>query len=299
MAGRSGVRESPFNIRANDFILTRYDSAGNPDGEFGAGGRVVTDFGGDDVAVGMTIDEQSRIVVAGHTFRTDTGSDFILARYFGEKVPVVESVEAGGDLRSFVVQLNDADLNLASATNPANYRVTAARGDANGDGNPFNDGDEVVLAISSVGYDPVTDRVTLRLVDQVFADFFRVELDGDGAMTDGTPGLVSLSGRFLRGGADFATVVDLHPLAMLEGLLAKVEQLGLATGTENSLTARLEAAARSLGVDVESGAGVTRLLEAFKIGVDGWFSRGEITPEVRNDLIADADLILLGLALTG
>ncbi len=45
---------------------------------FGVGGKVTTDFGGDDNAHSAMIDSQGRIVVVGDT---DSNSDFALARY--------------------------------------------------------------------------------------------------------------------------------------------------------------------------------------------------------------------------
>src|SRR5262245_37078781 len=73
------------------FALSRYDTNGSPDGAFGIGGKVVTDFGGDvafDVAVayGVVIQPDGKIVVAG--FSSTPGApphapnwNFAIARY--------------------------------------------------------------------------------------------------------------------------------------------------------------------------------------------------------------------------
>ena len=46
-----------------------------------------------------------------------------------------------------------------------------------------------------------------------------------------------------------------------------------------------------------AGDGIIALLEAFKSGVIHWFNRGEISLVDRDDLIAEADLIILGITL--
>src|SRR5439155_20064833 len=63
-----------------DFALARYNADGTLDASFGAGGKVVTDFGGNDVANGFTFQPDGKIVVVG---RTDGGlmGDFAVARY--------------------------------------------------------------------------------------------------------------------------------------------------------------------------------------------------------------------------
>ena len=63
-----------------NFALARYDPNGSLDASFGAGGKVVTSFGGADQASAVTLQPDGKIVVAG---QTDTGIsiDFALARY--------------------------------------------------------------------------------------------------------------------------------------------------------------------------------------------------------------------------
>jgi len=63
-----------------NFALARYNSDGSLDGGFGAGGKVVTSFGGIDQASAVILQPDGKIVVAG---QTDTGVsiDFALARY--------------------------------------------------------------------------------------------------------------------------------------------------------------------------------------------------------------------------
>ncbi|HKB38494.1 MAG TPA: delta-60 repeat domain-containing protein [Gemmataceae bacterium] len=296
MAGES--RSSSFSTDG-DFALARYNPDGSLDAGFDGDGMVTTDFGSNDSAAGLALDGEERIVVVGATARSDTGGDFALARYFGEPVPVVESLDAGSDLRSIIVQLNDDDLDPALATNLANYRVIAANGDADGDGDPFNDDDETVLVIDGITYDAATDRLTIRLVDAVFANLFRVELDGDDASTDGSPGIADLSGRFLRGGAGFQGVLDLQPVTLVQDLLARIESLGLSTASGNSLANHLKAVLHMLGAMAPQQDQLTAHLQAFVAGVRRLSERGEISSGDADGLIADANLILLGLSLTG
>lgn len=68
----------------DDFALSRYNPNGSLDTTFGNGGKVTTDFGGEDGGEGVLIQADSKIVVAGGTgVNSNTGflSDFALARY--------------------------------------------------------------------------------------------------------------------------------------------------------------------------------------------------------------------------
>src|SRR5207249_1300852 len=61
----------------SDFALARYNSNGSLDPSFGTGGRVLTDFGGDDEARALALQDDGKIVVAGGF----GGPFFALARY--------------------------------------------------------------------------------------------------------------------------------------------------------------------------------------------------------------------------
>src|SRR5439155_996244 len=61
----------------SDFALARYNSNGSLDPSFGTGGRVLTDFGGDDEARALALQDDGKIVVAGGF----GGPCFALARY--------------------------------------------------------------------------------------------------------------------------------------------------------------------------------------------------------------------------
>ncbi len=63
---------------SNDFALARYNTDGSLDTTFNGDGRVTTDFGGDEVAEGVAVQTDGKIVAAG---RTGGVVDFALVRY--------------------------------------------------------------------------------------------------------------------------------------------------------------------------------------------------------------------------
>ncbi len=69
-----GNREGP------DFALARYNTDGASDGTFNSTGKIVTDIGGFDVAYGVGIQSDGKIVAAGFSDVNGT-SDFALLRY--------------------------------------------------------------------------------------------------------------------------------------------------------------------------------------------------------------------------
>jgi uncharacterized delta-60 repeat protein len=65
-----------------DFTLARYNSDGSLDSTFGVGGRVTTDFfGNEDGAWAMALQPDGKIVAAGFATRSGEDIDFALARY--------------------------------------------------------------------------------------------------------------------------------------------------------------------------------------------------------------------------
>ena len=66
----------------HDYALARYDSLGNLDNSFGNGGKVITDFGLDDLAFTSTIQSDGKLLCAGNSKTIDDNSSFSVARYF-------------------------------------------------------------------------------------------------------------------------------------------------------------------------------------------------------------------------
>jgi len=78
-AGRSYV----FATGNYDFAVARYNSNGTPDTSFGTGGKVTTDFlGDDDSAFSVVVQPDGKAVVAGSAFDPNAWTyDFAMARY--------------------------------------------------------------------------------------------------------------------------------------------------------------------------------------------------------------------------
>ncbi|MDO8614707.1 MAG: hypothetical protein Q7T33_03085 [Dehalococcoidia bacterium] len=70
------------NGALGDFALVRYNADGSLDTSFGTGGRVRTDFfGADDVALGLVVQPDGKLVAGGYATLPQSGVDFALARY--------------------------------------------------------------------------------------------------------------------------------------------------------------------------------------------------------------------------
>ena len=70
---------------SDDFALARYNPNGSLDTSFSGDGKQTTDFGGDDQAVGVALQGDGKIVVAGSASAPTSvaNGDFALARYLG------------------------------------------------------------------------------------------------------------------------------------------------------------------------------------------------------------------------
>jgi uncharacterized delta-60 repeat protein len=79
----AGVTNNPvFFGPADNFGLVRYLPDGTVDFGFGSGGRITTSFGGTDRAEALVIQDDGKLIAAGHR-RASGGSRFALARYLG------------------------------------------------------------------------------------------------------------------------------------------------------------------------------------------------------------------------
>lgn len=66
---------------SNDFAVARYNADGTPDASFGIGGKVTTDFSGNDAAADVVLQCDGKIVVAGVADSSNTSGDVAVARY--------------------------------------------------------------------------------------------------------------------------------------------------------------------------------------------------------------------------
>jgi uncharacterized delta-60 repeat protein len=88
----AGDRQTTISSSSEDFALTRYNEDGSLDTSFAAGGRVITDFfGNNDVATAVALQADGKIVLAGYAFINTSPSTsiprFALARYVGDAGP--------------------------------------------------------------------------------------------------------------------------------------------------------------------------------------------------------------------
>ena len=70
-------------VAGADFALARYNPNGSLDTSFSGDGRQTTDFGGFDLANGVALQGDGKIVAVGVGRGTDRTSDLALARYLG------------------------------------------------------------------------------------------------------------------------------------------------------------------------------------------------------------------------
>jgi uncharacterized delta-60 repeat protein len=125
-----------FNGSNNDFALVRYTSIGGLDSGFGAGGKVTTPFGpGHDEARGMALQDDGKIVVAGHG-SNGSNDDFALARYnttgaldatFGGDGRVMTSIGSSIDVAHDVAVQEDGKIVVAGYIGGAAEDFAVAR----------------------------------------------------------------------------------------------------------------------------------------------------------------------------
>src|SRR5437870_871368 len=125
---------------ALDFARARDNSDGSLDPSFGTGGRVLTDFGGDDEARALALHADRKVVVAGCS---DAGGrpDFALARYnddgshdssFGTGGKVLTDF-GGDDEASALVFQSDGKIVVAGFSDAGGFALAAlARYNPNG-----------------------------------------------------------------------------------------------------------------------------------------------------------------------
>jgi uncharacterized delta-60 repeat protein len=70
-----------FGVGALVFPTLLVAARGDLDSTFGTGGKVVTDFGGNETAWGVAVQSDGKAVVAGTRFDPGPSDDFVLARY--------------------------------------------------------------------------------------------------------------------------------------------------------------------------------------------------------------------------
>jgi uncharacterized delta-60 repeat protein len=121
-------------MAGTNFALARYNTNGTLDATFGSGGKVITDFGGNDVALGVAVRTDGKVVAVGR------GSGFALARYNSDGTLDTAFGSGGKTTTHFVgsvidqafavaiqpdgkaVVVGSADINLVSQFRVARYQ---------------------------------------------------------------------------------------------------------------------------------------------------------------------------------
>lgn len=143
--GKIVVAGQSFTATNFDFSLARYHANGTLDTSFGAGGKVLTDFNGnEDIAFALVIQPDGKLVVAGHAADELSDLDFALARYnpdgsldvtFGTGGKVTTDFLTSDDQAFALVRQPDGKLLAGGAAiNPDNSQsnFALARYDADG-----------------------------------------------------------------------------------------------------------------------------------------------------------------------
>jgi len=89
--GKIVVAGTTRSYRGEDFALARYNVNGSLDASFGSGGKVTTDYtGDDDAAIALVLQTDGKLVAAGgakvggsRSGYSRSSEDFALARYSG------------------------------------------------------------------------------------------------------------------------------------------------------------------------------------------------------------------------
>jgi uncharacterized delta-60 repeat protein len=95
VAGFAGLIEPVFGGVDNDWAVVRYKADGTLDGSFGSAGKVTTAFAnGHDVANGLAIRANGKLVVGGIAHMPSTFDDFAVAQYLASEPSADEQLAA-------------------------------------------------------------------------------------------------------------------------------------------------------------------------------------------------------------
>jgi uncharacterized delta-60 repeat protein len=201
VAGYSGLEViGPFFA---DFVLARYTSTGVLDPAFGDAGTVRTNFGDNDQATALALQPDGKIVVAGVTLTSDSGSgfDMALARYlpngrldtsFSGDGKVTTTFGSGGDDGPSALALQaDGKIVVAGSSNArGTYDFALARYRPNGSLDPaFGSGGKVLTdfggsdGVSALALQPDGKIVVAGVSDANGSDDFALaRYRADGAL---------------------------------------------------------------------------------------------------------------------
>jgi uncharacterized delta-60 repeat protein len=186
-----------------DFAVARYNVDGTLDTTFGSGGKVLTDFGGQDSLAAAAVQSDGKIVVAGSSFVGCCG-DFVLARYdtdgtldatFGTNGKVITDI-GGNDFIAGMTILSNGKLLVVGKGGSARA-VVLARYAADGSLDAtFGTGGTVIdptVPMTFVRGLSVLPDSKIVVVGTSFNDFALARYNADGTLdtTFGSGGLVT------------------------------------------------------------------------------------------------------------
>jgi uncharacterized delta-60 repeat protein len=133
-----------------DFALARYNPNGSLDPSFSGDGKQTTDFGGNDVATGVAIQADGKIVAVGQRGTGPGGGDFALARYnpngsldtsFSGDGKQTTDFGASDGASDMAIQANGKIVAVGQRSSPAGDDFALARYNPNGSLDPSFSGD--------------------------------------------------------------------------------------------------------------------------------------------------------------
>lgn len=187
------------NGRTSDFGVVRYNTDGSLDRTFSGDGRQTTDFFGfPDFAGDVSIQTDGKIVVAGTSARTVTGSDFAMARYnpdgtrdasFSGDGKLNTDFDRHGDVAEAIAILPDQRIVLSGFTFDGQYHVAAARYNTDGtlDATFSEDGKQTTtfggrnIAGFDMGVDTDGKIVVIGATREEISDVVVVRYNADGS----------------------------------------------------------------------------------------------------------------------
>jgi uncharacterized delta-60 repeat protein len=174
----------------SDFVLVRYQSNGVLDTTFGGGGKVTTDFGGQDVAQAVALQPDGKIVVAGWADGSNFSPDFALARY--RPNGVLDTTFSGDGKVTSGLEVDDRA--TAVALQPDGKIVVAgwtddASGNANSDFVLMRYRPDGTLDTTFGG----TGQVTTSVGSNAYAQAVALQPDGKIVVVGGGPGEFALA----------------------------------------------------------------------------------------------------------
>jgi uncharacterized delta-60 repeat protein len=151
-----------------DFMIVRINPNGSLDGEFGAGGKVITDFTGDhDIAASVAVQADGKILIGGHS-KIGADYDLLLARYRDDSTLPVKLISFTAEKAEQHVLLTwqtegewNSDLfEIQRSSNCRDWATVGSLGAANSS--------ETVVNYEFVDTDPISGAVyyRLKMIDQ-------------------------------------------------------------------------------------------------------------------------------------